>query len=398
MMKVVLFYLITYVFVFNPPITIFSIASLRLLYPFIFVWMLSNQNWFKRYLSLFKKELSILYGVVSFCLFWYGVGGDFSFVKDSISLIIDSFFISGFLIFLQAKFGIKKNIYQVFYIVAIIAAIISVVLFLIPSLNSFAKANFYLADANAGFLKFRCYGIASGLSFDYSIIIGLALCLCLIKDKKILEYFFILVFFFTSLINARTGIIMPLILLGYLIFVRFKLSYILLGALVVSGMSYFTQTSIYNDNIETFMWIENGLLEISDVVLNTNEADESTLNTLTEYHMIFPSNVMGWIFGTGENLYNAILHRSDIGYIIQLNYGGLIYMLLIFLSLIYPILDLYRKIETKNIILLCFVLLTFVVCNFKGNLYNSNGVLRIYYFLYIYNKYSCWSNFRYIVK
>ena len=387
-MSKVVFYFLIYIFIFNPPITALSIASIRLLYPVLLIWMIKKNYWFRKFLSLFKKELLILSAVVFFTIFRTIIGGDATFIKDTISIIIDCFFLSFFFVLICERLRPKKNIYQIFYELSIIASLISVILFLNPYLNEVVRNNFFLGDVTAAHFAFRCFGIAAGLSFDYSIIIGLALCYCLIKNKIMCEYLLIPIFLFTCLINARTGIIMPLLLFVFVLFFRFKLSYCLLIALIVSGVSFLTTTEFFIKNMESFMWIGEGLLEISDLFLGTSNASGSTIDTLSSSHTFFPANLSDWILGSGENVYFGKSRRSDIGYIIQLNYGGIIYMLTIWGSLLYPIIHSYGKISKRDFSFLCFILLTLIICNYKGSLYNTNGVLRIYFFLYVYSLYS----------
>ena len=127
-----------------------------------------------------------------------------------------------------------------------------------------------------------------------------------------------------------------------------------------------------------------GFYEISDSVLGTDLATFNTLETLSENHLVFPKTFFDWLFGTGVNLYTATDIRSDSGYIIQLNYGGLLFLSLIIGLLLHTVYNI-KKYCNKNVFyMITFVLLTIVVCNYKGTLYSSNSVLRLYFLLYVY--------------
>ena len=56
------------------------------------------------------------------------------------------------------------------------------------------------------------------------------------------------------------------------------------------------------------MWLEKGFEEITD---SSNSATFDTLDKM----VIWPSSIEGWIWGTGEDLFNNRYGRnSDIGY------------------------------------------------------------------------------------
>jgi hypothetical protein len=108
-------------------------------------------------------------------------------------------------------------------------------------------------------------------------------------------------------------------------------------------------------------------------------------NELTDNMIVIPDNIIPTLIGTGKDLfYGGYNEHSDIGYIIQLNYGGLIYCLLLLGLILYMSFRL-RKYPNNQWFSYLF-LGTVLICNWKGYFIFTNigfRLLSILYFYYI---------------
>lgn len=381
---IILFYIVLYIYIYNPAIRLLSLASLRLLYPFMLLWLLRYSSNVKRMLDFYKKDFIYFVLLILFTFFYSVVGGDAIFFKNTLLLLLDGYVLGLFIVFINNRCFPNITIDQSLYTVSCIAALISLILFLSPGLNEFVRNNFSLEDTDRRYFLYRCFGFASGLTFDYGIIQGLALVYCIHFRRSVISRLLIPVFLLSVLFNARTGIIMPILYVVYNSIFKFKIKYWFLIIIIVCCVVALFNSEYYYEYENTLIWIMEGFYEISDSVLGTDLATFNTLETLSENHLVFPKTFFDWLFGTGVNLYTATDIRSDSGYIIQLNYGGLLFLSLIIGLLLHTVYNI-KKYCNKNVFyMITFVLLTIVVCNYKGTLYSSNSVLRLYFLLYVY--------------
>lgn len=113
---------------------------------------------------------------------------------------------------------------------------------------------------------------------------------------------------------------------------------------------------------QTLEWAFDFIIEITSFM--TNESLNKTGNTdILKTMIVLPENTWDWILGSGKNLFTA-QNNSDIGYIIQLNYGGIYFITLIFCLVISLYLKLY-VFQCKRWFILLFIG-TILICNIKG--------------------------------
>lgn len=379
-----LFYVILYVYIYNPAVRVLSLASIRLLYPFMILWIIKYPKYFFSVLKWYNKDLMAFGLLLLFTFFYTIVGGDFLFFKNILLLFLDGYVLSLFVLNIYYKYIRNTTLSDSLYIIAVIAAISSLVLFLNPGLNEFVRSNFSLEDTDRKHFLYRCFGFSSGLTFEYGIIQGLALVYCIHYRKSFFSIILIPLFLLSVLLNARTGIIMPLLYILYNSFFRFKVRYWIFILIVICCILMLLNSDYYYEYEYTITWALEGFYEISDSIFGTELASFNTFETLSENQTVYPNTVIEWLFGTGIDLYTASGVRSDSGYIIQLNYGGICFMSLIFF-LLTIVFNRVKKMDNKNAFrMFAFILLTMMICNYKGNLLNSNIITRLFFLLYIY--------------
>ena len=100
---------------------------------------------------------------------------------------------------------------------------------------------------------------------------------------------------------------------------------------------------------------------------------------------------MDFLFGTGQNIFGREGDSSDIGYVINLYYGGLIFSLLLYLAYFILIMAFYKggSVVEKNISICLLVYLA--IANVKGNVFIPseliNGIVLLIVFSIISKSY-----------
>lgn len=380
--SLLLILLLLYVYIYNPYINALGIQSIRLLYPISFIVFVMNYHSFYRMFSLFYRELIILALWIIYTL-WRSIGGDSSFVNVSISVFFDCYLLGFSVYLLLRKYNFANNILNLLYINAIVASCISCFLLLVPSARQFVLEHFNAIDEKYSFLLYRCFGLSTGLTFDYSIVQGFALVYCMLYKKSVWNVLLILIFIISILFNARIGIVAPLLTILYLLFGRFRIKYWLTLVFLVALFLMLLQTDFYFDNMVTFSWLEDGYEEI---LLNlSGDTDGTTLGTLGDMY-VYPNTVAGWLWGTGVNVFSlSDGNNSDIGYSIQLMYGGISYLILIFGWLLAVVVSCWRIIPKKYMLIILFIAIFLLFFNYKGSVFASNCIIRVFMLLTI-----CW--------
>ena len=176
--------------------------------------------------------------------------------------------------------------------------------------------------------------------------------------------------------NARIGFVPIFIYLGYRIVLARDFSFILrVVVLVLVVVFIFNYTGILEEYETTITWLMDGFTEITNL-LSGKENDKVGNVDVLKTMIIIPQTLSGIIWGTGKDVYLlSSVGNSDIGYILQLNYGGVVYVVLLFLF----IFSVYRKLKRNNIPNKWFnyvFLGTVLLCNVKGYFITTNSGMR----------------------
>lgn len=377
-----------YLFIYNPPFAFFPLTPLKVFYIFLLPCFFLNKRIMRLFFSFFSVEFLLLVVIVSYSVgieFLNGVSENVFWSANLFMLLENFFFAFVFAYYLDKKYG--KNADVLFLIITIIAAAITLYLILNPNLNLNVKQTILVLDDVALNFQFRCFGIASSLTFAYAIVQGIAIALCLERIKSALVCSILFVLLCISIMfNARIGFVPIIFILFYLIFVEKRGGKVLKILLIFSiFILFFMSTESSLDYEQTIKWATSFFQEISDTILG-NDSDMGTTNmdVLFNDMIVLPDTFTEWIFGTGRSIYSSSIQNSDIGYFIQLNYGGFVYCLffiLLVISLFFKTLK-YR-IEEKWFSYLFIV--TIIICSYKGLFLITNSgfrTLMLLYFIY----------------
>lgn len=379
-----------YLYIYNPPFAFLPLGASKLLYLFLFPYFIFNKQLLKKNLGLFTFELFILVVIIVYSFGISALNGisDRTFFYVGIFMLFEHFFFAFSIAYFLNKYY-KEKVETILLIVTTIASLITVYLILNPELNLFVKQFVLLPDETALKLDFRCFGISESLTFTYAIVQGIAASLCLKKCKNTFLMLLLFILYIISIIfNARIGLVPILILLFYVVFIEKQYSRVLTIFLVIGiFVIVFLSTDLAYNYEETIDWAAGFFREIFAVFSGNEDIDSANMDVLLNDMIVLPDSIETWIFGTGENIYRSSIRNSDIGYIIQLNFGGIFYILLFFL-LIASLCHKYIKYVGTERWFAYFFVMSILLCSFKGLLLSSNSgfkMLMLLYFVYFIN-------------
>ena len=376
---------IIYVYIHNPFITFLGgIGSIAYLFPLTLLYLRDKDV--RKLFSKNKDVIACSCGIIVYCAIKMGLGSDFGNFRQALYHFITTDILAIPIAVLIYRWTLKFDKVLVFN--GFLAAIITVFCLISPSFNQIIKS--ILIETvdlwEKGQEGIRGFGLSNEFLYGYGLSLGIIISYA-IYNNYIKKWWFIIYLMLCSLailVNARTGmVIVVLSILLYFVFSpRSILNYGLLGMILViiaiPIISFFIKDDSVIEFASDFFFVFQRLFVDGDV------SDNGTLFDFTKM-FVFPSNLMDWIFGTGNNLFGNEGEHSDIGFINQLYYGGILYLILLIL-LIYL---LTKRIHNKYWKIMCWFI--FVVSNFKGNMFMGCGNMRLFYLIIIYDY---WARFK----
>jgi hypothetical protein len=117
-----------------------------------------------------------------------------------------------------------------------------------------------------------------------------------------------------------------------------------------------------------------------DIIGSAFSGEKSeNLATLFNDMIIFPAYPHEWLMGSGDYLATDINRGTDIGYLLRLNYGGMIYLSLFFmLSAL-----MFVRLKKINTILSILLFTSLIYLNFKGDFFIVNPSSRFFFLIYV---------------
>lgn len=378
-----------YIYLFNPIFAFTNgIGSIKFLYLFFFVYFLRNSVEITRDITVFKKELFFFMMLLIYTLFRFLIGGELVFVWNHFSALFEHYLIPLMFVTLLRNNGIlsESKLVKTLVVIGSVASIISVLCMTIPSFGYYIK--FVLLRASSEIKGFditrRGFGLATELYYGYGIVLAVILSYGVYYISRYKWFIALLpVILVAILINVRTGFVLALILIVVQSIASHRIRQILF--ILITGYLFVLATpyvlSIINIPDETLGFIQE-LFEEVNSVSKTHELDSSnTFDTLTNTMVILPNGVEEWLWGKGRSIFLDDFNNSDIGFILQLNYGGVIFMMILFAFWLRIISNMrHHKVDKVFIYTWLIVLL---ISNFKGNyIYSSSYrlMLLVYYF------------------
>lgn len=377
-----------YVFIHNPvPYFLGGIGSVKLLYLLAIPYFFTSSKMFSKYSHEFKNVLTIFCIVLFYVLLHTLFGGYSPYVRHYLVAFVELFIVPYFIVSFFSKFILfnEKNTVRYILDLAVIGALISSACVFFPGINQFVYSNFEIGESVIKDVTdlFRGFGISEDLEGSYGMLQGIFMALLILNLKDYKKDVLILPFLLISvLLNARTGLIISLVGIIVVLFAQSNFKKLIRLGIVIAVVSLliFNFYYLFNLNEDSISFVTRFFDEF--VTMSENKSmDDTTAGILFGRMMIFPKDVFAWVFGTGINLFLMPTGKnSDIGYIIQLNYGGLIYICLLFSFVFLTVRYIKRSFSFELAILLIVAL---AIANLKGNIFPISGFLRLMMFVYM---------------
>jgi len=385
--RVVFLFVALYIYLYNPIFKILGFGSIKLLL-FIAVIYILLRDKIGFIVKKFSKEIFFTFLLILYNLIRAAFGGKDSLITSYVHIVwfLEGFIIPIFIFFTFKDYFFKYDFKKIFISIGFIASLITFFLILNPEINANIRDNVIVdsLDLFSDKWTFRGFTIAESSAFGYGITQGLILGFCIFQLQKNYLYFIPIIFLFISIIfNARIG--MASVVIALILFLTSKRisfsSVIFLVFTIFVWFWVFTSSSFSSQNATTLEW---GLSFFSDTFdFMKGNVQDSNYNVLFGEMMFIPDNAIDLIFGTGQNIFLKGEKTTDVGYVLQIYQGGLFYLTLMILFLIY----MFRRCLKNSIdkYLPVLFVLTILIVNIKGNaLFMSHSFFRLFTFYYVY--------------
>ncbi|MEN0053971.1 MAG: hypothetical protein AAGC65_09890 [Mucilaginibacter sp.] len=380
------FFLLLYIFIYNPPFAFLPVSPLEILIlpALIYIWL--SKRW-ASLLTVFKWELTILGLVLLFCVFREIGHFENIFFRANIFLLLQAIILPYFVISIYYRLKNHNNLLKDMTKVGVIASFITISMLVFPALGDGIRYHLLKTDDFTELISYRSFGLSEGLTFGYGITQGLVFTLLLYYAQEKSKYLIYLPFVLISILfNARIGLFPAVIGLLYFLVIKFNVKLFTIFLLIGASLYFIIfNTELFSDYAKTITWAFDFFTQSSDLVSgNSTGSDGSTFDILFGEMAVLPHDIWGWLIGTGENIFVSKKANSDIGYIIQLHYGGLVY-LSFFVLLIGGMMFRLKSLYGNNIRWLMYILLiTIIVTNVKGLTISIIPSLRFIMLIYCY--------------
>lgn len=381
----ILFFVLLYSYIYNPFLRVLNFGVGKIVSIFALLYLFYRFNYLS-HLKYFKIEIILLVLLVlysSLILLW-GDGSANAFPYLHFQLIIDGFFVPLFFyFFFRTKLDLSKtNVYLI--LIGFVASLITIYLFLNPALNFYIRDNIIVDDidslpASDPLRYLRGFTFSDSSTFGYGITQGLVFGLALYESKRAKKYLFLLIPLLISImLNARIGFVVSLlsiILLWRRLNIFYLSSFIFL---LIVGVNLVLSSDVSSDYAQTIKWISDFIAEFFSFILGKSEG-ETTFDTLSGRMLFFPNSLESFVFGEGRSVFGK---GSDMGYVNQMFYGGILYVFLLITMLFVFFKRMYLL--NSNRFYSLFFVAAILIANIKGPaMFTSQSFWRFILFLHV---------------
>lgn len=294
----------------------------------------------------------------------------------------------------------------------LLQCIISILAFFSPGLKNIlvnmmiAGKVFQDGTYSSYIMNLRIFGFSTGLTFGmpalHAFLAVIAFYLATNNQKKSVKYYIMVpLFAFSGVINARTTVIIIGVgLIAYLIcnynmlgnakrllqFVVLSVAIVLIGFIGIVVLDTFSHA--------TYVWFTEGLSQ----VLGFFSGDTTT------GYFSYVTGSGKWIIPKDFNLItgfgirvmgqNPIGPSTDVGYVNDIFFGGIIYSTIIYSCIVYYSYDVLLKykgyyINGFNRFITLYFILSLIVLNFKGYIIDLNNFFVLFIMLTVFCSHGC---------
>ncbi|MCE2615608.1 MAG: hypothetical protein ACTTKN_04545 [Phocaeicola sp.] len=383
-LKYILFLIILYLFVFQSIFDKYIYVGIEFLISILF---------FKKYINAFyqkfKIEIILFSLIILYSLMLDLVGGKVVYLDRFLACFIQGLFFSFLLTcYINKNKYLYNNFDNLLLAICFIATSITILAILDPSFDDIIKSftpeqdEFYENHTLSNEFRYRGFGLSENLSFTYPYVLSIIGGYVIIKRLNIVTIFLLPMIFIAIIFNARIGFI-PII--GALLYIVVKnitnIKKIIILCFFVIGITALVPFISNSDSVFNNSWGLSFFTEINDGLQGKSS---HTLDILLGEMIIIPDdNIISLLFGTGKSIYTEARNNSDIGYILQLNYGGVFLLTLILCYMLYTSRRFYKIFHFKHWFTFIYIISIFVL-NFKGFYFASTPGFRFMSLLYIF--------------
>ena len=298
----------------------------------------------------------------------------------------------------------KHSLGDIIIYASIAQAILAIIAFLVPSVQSFFILMFMKSGFNDIFEKmaeWRMYGFSYTLAYSMPIIQSIIASYCLycgIK-KRVIYLFAVPLIAISSFINARTGIVifaigMVTVFACTIISNDVKSLFNTIFATIILLIVPIIVGNFMSDS-KTLDWLLEGTNDLNAFITGTNDYSEySYFNYVADENVYrIPSDFFEAIFGTGfTTMRGNSAMTSDVGFINQIWSIGIVGMLLLLTFYIVNTKNMckyYIRNGERHVFILGTILIL-LVSNVKGDAFSWNELTQLWFVVYtkfIYDQY-----------
>lgn len=395
--KYLILILLAYFYIYNPILRVAGFGLIKIILALGLLYIVAIGAT-RNVINLYRKEITftlLLSGYMFISTFYPNGDGEgylasYRHVVWALEgFIIPYYIIHGFGQYLRNQTDLNRLV----VIVSTIAALISLFLILNPDINMAMRQNIIvdgLDDYDVYRLNhFRGFSFADGSSMAYGVVQGMIIIICIFMMKQSYLYAIPPAFIMVSIMfNARTGYV-PIII-GIMIYV-FKGSrkYRTIIALAIVGyIGYYvaSTTDILSNYTTTIEWTKNFFKYTSEFIRGDQLYSDNTYKGLLD-GLVIPEKLSSLFIGEGRDIFRGVStigYRSDIGYIVQIHKGGLIYLLIMLMFLQEMYHRYVRSSDDRTLVLMFFF--TLLIVNVKGDAFFSpSAYSRLFTLYYVYS-------------
>ena len=390
-----------YVYIFDPPVKAFP-NPIWLFLPIVLGYLL-YYSVIGKFLYLFKNEIILIVLIVLFTCIrdidWTNGTSSKNFLFVNITLLIDAVPMSFFIVEvcsrklkLPATASNDNRLINIILWTCFFAAFITLILLVNPGLNNLMNNKILAASEYQQNNLLRGFGFASTLFYSYGLVQGTAAAIILLKMSEGRRYFaiylIVLVLLLISiLVNARIGMVPVVVMVFYLIFVKKKIKMFLYASGILGIILVIFLSSDFAEKYQKIIDWGFGFFTQTFGFVSGGQSKTSldTYSALGDM-IVLPDNVFDWLVGSGADLFltgqtSGTVHHSDVGFVRQLYYGGIVYLTLLMTLVTVMAVRLYNLKKHRWF----FVLFVFTViaANIKSNFISNHSSFRLFFLIYV---------------
>lgn len=381
--------IIAYIFLFIfMPLVLLPFNVLHILVLWAFLFLLSSYK--KEFISLLlSKDIAIFLGLNFFIAIYTFLLSTFSSrdytttfyaILTILEVVPCAIFIA--IVLIKNRVSLYK-FYDIVLLVGLLQVCWVIICLLSPTVRDWiisSSGSQGLEDVYSDVMDFRLFGLARGYTFSMPLFQGLCVIISLVLAKyKSRKYYFLVPFFVISiLLNGRIGLISllvaPLVIFIFRLNKHFFREISAVALLILIAFFSVQQIkSIADGNSEMALWA-TWVSKGADEVMNYIATGEESGNIAVASSMWFAPKGVELIFGTGENVFGRINNGSDLGYVVNLYYGGIIFSIILYFAYLLFIIQATGKDVVERIMLVSLAVFL-LFANFKGNVFRPNEII-----------------------